>query len=71
MEMICLYCQEPLTFDPRRGWIHPEGGTYMSRCRICGWRGAPHPTPERCPRCGGEVLDDHCVRPARSLGRER
>jgi len=26
MEMICLYCQEPLTFDPRRGWIHPEGG---------------------------------------------
>ena len=61
--MICGHCRQPLRFTPR-GWTHPEGGFYVMYCPDCGWRGAPYPSPVRCPRCDSLVLrDDHCALP--------
>lgn len=62
----CVWCGQPLRFDPKRGWVHPEGGGYVVSCEKCGWRGAPYPSPAACPRCGGEVKDDHCALPKMS-----
>lgn len=62
----CVWCGAPLRFEPGRGWVHPEGGGYVVRCGRCGWKGAPHPSPRRCPRCGGPVWDDHCALPRMS-----
>ena len=64
-ELVCQWCAQPLRWEPRRGWVHPEGGLYVMVCASCGWRGAPYPSPACCPQCGGEVLDDHCARPIR------
>lgn len=61
--MFCRWCNQELCFDENRGWVHPEGGTYMMRCSRCGWKGAPYPSPVRCPAYGAETLDDHCVFP--------
>lgn len=27
----CLYCQQPLTFAPGRGWLHPDGAMVVVR----------------------------------------
>lgn len=64
----CLYCGEVLHFDRMRGWVHlQDGGTYMMYCPDCGWRGAPYPSPVRCPNCGSKgVRDDHCATPRMS-----
>jgi DNA-directed RNA polymerase subunit RPC12/RpoP len=63
----CIWCGEPLRFVPGRGWVHEEGGSYVMRCRQCGWKGAPYPSPAQCPRCGSEGLrDDHCALERRS-----
>lgn len=69
--MECLWCDEQLRYsepspcnDAPRGWVHQEGGVYAMRCPICGWYGAPWPSPVNCPRCGSkQVRDDHCVTP--------
>lgn len=62
----CMYCDQRVRFDNRRGWVHPEGGAYMVKCKDCGWHGAPYPSPITCPECGSEnVVDDHCVRPVK------
>ena len=64
---LCYWCGETLCFDTARGWVHPQGGTYMMVCPDCGWRGAPWPSPVKCPACGSRNLrDDHCVLPART-----
>lgn len=63
----CLHCASPLRFEPARGWVHPDGGFYVMRCPECGWMGAPHPSPARCPQCKSPKLrDDHVARPKRS-----
>lgn len=60
----CFWCGEELTFNVNRGWVHPEGGSYMQRCKRCGWKGAPHPSPWKCPKCGSDdVVDDHAALP--------
>jgi len=65
----CLYCGDLLRFEPGRGWVHSEGGTYRVRCGNCGWEGAPFPTPTHCPRCGSrDVRDDHCATPVEAKG---
>jgi hypothetical protein len=59
---VCHWCGQNLKFVAGRGWVHPEGGTYMMRCPDCGWTGALYPSPMDCPACGGHGLrDDHCV----------
>lgn len=63
MEKQCLWCGGPLYFVPGRGWVHPQGSGYVVFCEECGWKGAPYPSPQRCPRCGGKVKDDHCALP--------
>lgn len=57
--MKCVWCGEPLTRIPGNGYVHAEGSADMVRCPDCGWRGAPHPTPSVCPRCGQVVVLDH------------
>lgn len=62
--MKCMHCDEMLRFDPERGWVHQEGGTYKMYCPNCGWSGAPYPSPAHCPQCGSkEVRDSHCALP--------
>ena len=64
VHMRCQHCGLPLKFLAGRGWVHPAGGTYMMYCPDCGWKGAPYPSPTRCPICGSRnVRDDHCVSP--------
>jgi primosomal protein N' len=66
-EVICRWCEQPLRFVTGKGWVHQEGGIYAMYCPHCGWRGAPYPSPSRCPRCGSnQVRDDHCALPQRS-----
>jgi hypothetical protein len=60
----CVYCGDSLLFRRGRGWHHTEGGTYMMQCPGCGWRGAPLPSPKKCPKCGCKrIRDDHCALP--------
>ncbi len=59
----CKWCGEELRFVPQRGWVHEDGGIYMVECEQCGWMGAPFPTPTRCPKCNGNVRDNHCAFP--------
>ena len=64
MAYVCRWCGQTLRFDAARGWVHPQGGAYMMKCRRCGWKGALWPSPTRCPACGSASLeDDHCVMP--------
>jgi rubrerythrin len=61
----CCWCHDALVFT-ERGWVHQGGGAYVMRCPDCGWYGAPHPSPARCPQCGSrELRDDHCATPYR------
>lgn len=61
----CVHCGQELRFHPVRGWVHPEGGTYMVECQCCGWLGASYPSPIVCPYCGSDrVYDHHAARPA-------
>ena len=72
---ICYWCREPLTFVPRKGWLHPAGNLYVSHteerpCRQCGRRNyyGKGPKGPGCPLCQyrGFVLvtvDDHCAMP--------
>lgn len=55
----CVWCGEPLTFVPLKGWRHPGGGLYVLYCRQCWWKGAPDHTPPVCPACGAAGLRDH------------
>jgi predicted RNA-binding Zn-ribbon protein involved in translation (DUF1610 family) len=60
----CLYCGQQLVWRKGRGWVHEEGGLYMMYCPDCGWKGAPYPSPVKCPKCGSKKLrDDHVARP--------
>jgi len=63
--MVCHWCKQPLTFDPQRGWVHPEGGLYVMYCKACGWEGAPYPSPTTCPNCGDthSLRDKHAALP--------
>ena len=74
----CHRCGEPVAFTAR-GWVHQGGGAYVvrpdgrpsGRCADCGWRGAPYPSPARCPQCGSrELRDDHCAQPLRRACRQ-
>ena len=58
---VCFRCEEPVVWLPR-GWVHSEGGASGMRYPQCGWRGAPYPSPVRCPRYGSrDVRDDHAA----------
>lgn len=58
----CVWCGGWLHWVRGRGWVHEEGGLYVMWCPDCGWRGAPYPSPQRCPHCGSrQVRDDHCA----------
>lgn len=71
----CLHCGQPLHFTARieranvsttvsAAWRHAGDGVYMMHCPHCHWRGAPHPSPVRCPQCNSTSLrDDHHARP--------
>lgn len=64
--MVCHWCGQPLHYVRNRGYVHPEGGSYMMYCKECGWSGAPWPSPRTCPKCGSaEIRDDHCALPER------
>ena len=61
---ICQHCRQELKFVQGRGWVHPEGGSYMMRCTNCGHKKALFPPPTSCPNCGAsgnKWIDDHCV----------
>jgi hypothetical protein len=61
---ICQTCHEPLHRDDKGVLVHRDGGFYVIRCGVCGWRGAPPATLSLCPRCGAASLrDDHCACP--------
>jgi DNA-directed RNA polymerase subunit RPC12/RpoP len=64
MRYVCMVCGQRLVWHNDRGWVHQEGGCYMMFCPDCGWKGAPYPSPIRCPACGSKkVRDAHVARP--------
>jgi len=64
--MRCFWCEAPLTFVRGVGYVHPGGGLYVVRCGHCTWRSSHAEDQKciRCPRCGGEVRDDHVALPS-------
>jgi len=62
-EATCLWCGKPLIFKHGTGWVHKATGTmYIQTCPKCGWKGGVKGL-FRCPRCGSELIDDHCALP--------
>jgi DNA-directed RNA polymerase subunit RPC12/RpoP len=60
---VCAWCGRELKFDRKRGYVHPGGALYIQRCERCGAEVDAFPYPERCPVCGGRLVDDHCALP--------
>lgn len=65
MRVLCHWCGRELKFDPKKGYVHPGGALYVQRCERCGKEVDEFPYPDRCPECGGKLLDDHCALPRR------
>ena len=61
--MTCRVCGVALRFEGGRGWVHPGGSLYVARCDRCGYRTDERPTPDRCPKCGEPLRDDHVAQP--------
>jgi len=69
---VCVWCGRTLKLDSRGCWVHPGGALYIQRCERCGAEVDAFPYPDKCPVCGGRLLDDHCALPRRmSLVGER
>ncbi|MGQ0568353.1 MAG: hypothetical protein ACT4P5_02295 [Armatimonadota bacterium] len=70
----CLYCHEPLTFTPGKGWHHQDGSVYKQRAEyrcpdVRCLRDRRFSSGHECPMCGLAMVpvevDDHCATPDR------
>lgn len=62
--VVCVWCGEKLVWDKERHiYTHPGGSFYVQRCVKCGRRFDVYPHLDRCPDCGGRLVDDHCAVP--------
>jgi len=59
----CHWCGEILRFVQGKGYVHEGGGAYLQYCDNCGWSGSFTVPTFRCPKCGGDLRDDHCALP--------
>jgi len=66
---ICNWCKELLELKTIyygiKGWLHKGGNIYVQRCSECGVKNSAYPYIKKCPSCGGEMIDDHCVLPVK------
>jgi len=61
---ICQFCNATLRWVPGLGWRHPGGALIIRRCTVCReTTEEPYGTGDQCPRCGQQLLDDHCATP--------
>jgi DNA-directed RNA polymerase subunit RPC12/RpoP len=67
MRVICHWCGRELKFDSKKGYVHSSGALYIQQCEKCGETFDIYPYPDRCPKCGGKLLDHHCALPRRVL----
>jgi len=60
----CRVCLREVEFSPQYGPIHKGGGIYVQKCLddSCGWFGTKMGSYKECPKCSGQLIDDHAVR---------
>lgn len=61
--LVCRWCDNPVKFVPRRGWVHSEGSWFVLHCPRCQRNTGSHSSQADCRHCGYNIGDNHLAEP--------